>query len=98
MPLPSAEDKLNIYAVPATISLVLLLIEIAYLAIRLPETKDWKNTRAPSESKVGDEVDKVALSVGERLSKLRAIGWLHGAFLLFFSGVSDASRFSFVFS
>lgn len=74
----------NIYATPAAISLLLLILEVAYLAAKLPETKGWRKTDPDAESKTYPTVTE---SVEARLARLRAIGRLHGYFLLFFSGV-----------
>lgn len=96
MPLSSTstkEDTLNIYAAPAAISLVLLLAETSFLAVRLPETKGWQQD---GETTINDtkSVGPPPGSVDERLTRLNAIGRLHGLFLLFFSGVSRAGLFA----
>lgn len=79
---PSADW--NVFAVPAAISLGLLVIETLYLAARLPETRNWSEKQVEKgDVKAAVPVD----SVDARLRKLRAMGRLHGLFLLFFSGV-----------
>ena len=83
----------NIYALPAAISLVLLVVETLFLARRLPETRSWKaatntdSNRKPSEKPV--QVDGTE-TADERLKRLGTIGWIHGIFLLFFSGVGPS--------
>ncbi|WWC68605.1 uncharacterized protein I206_102535 [Kwoniella pini CBS 10737] len=90
----SSENKLNIYAVPALISLVLLVIETLYLAARLPETKGWsKPTEEATSTKEEPESSQAALTVEQKLTKLRNVGTLHGLFLLFFSGAEFTLTF-----
>jgi hypothetical protein len=80
----TSNDRWNIYATPALISLALLLTETVFLALKLPETKSEK----PDNGK-GDEGQSLSkVEVDYRLRKLRRVGNLHGLFLLFFSGVS----------
>nr|XP_031862912.1 uncharacterized protein CI109_001386 [Kwoniella shandongensis]KAA5529984.1 hypothetical protein CI109_001386 [Kwoniella shandongensis] len=96
VPIPSTEDKLNIYALPATISLVLLLVETIYLAAKLPETREYRKQEGLSNGVASTEKGEekvVTLSVNERLSKLSTIGNLHGLFLLFFSGAEFTLTF-----
>jgi hypothetical protein len=87
MAVSDADDRWNVYALPAAISFGLLLVETIYLAARLPETKAW--TKTEPEQKEGSPV-VVKESVESRLGRLRTAGTLHGLFLLFFSGVRDA--------
>lgn len=75
-------EQWNIYAVPAAITLVLLVIETTYLSYSLPETISWRK----KDTKVEKNVVKRE-SVQVRRQRLRTIGKLHGAFLLLFSGV-----------
>ncbi|ORY22496.1 major facilitator superfamily domain-containing protein [Naematelia encephala] len=90
LPITSAnDDKLNVYALPATISLILLAIETIYLAVRLPETKNLK-----SQAKSDDKVANIAKEpVSVRKARLDAIGRFHGLFLLFFSGAEFTLTF-----
>lgn len=80
----AASDTWNVFALPAAISLGLLVIETLYLAVKLPETKGWQEKQVQETVAAKPVVD----NVGARLRKLRAMGRLHGLFLLFFSGVS----------
>jgi hypothetical protein len=100
-PLPLASStqssSYNLYALPAAISLVLLLAETAYLAYKLPETKGWKKVVEEGVPDGADslgrktpvaQVDKKVESRERRSERLKAVSKLHGLFLLFFSGVS----------
>ncbi|WWC87903.1 uncharacterized protein L201_002803 [Kwoniella dendrophila CBS 6074] len=94
IPLTSPDNRLNVYALPATISLILLSFETLYLAIKLPETKGWQKSIDTSESKENDKQEKkIVLSVEERLRQLKVLGRLHGLFLLFFSGAEFTLTF-----
>jgi hypothetical protein len=86
MPLASTEEKWNVYATPAAISLAFLVVETLFLITKLPETKDWK--KQPEDVARGQSEKKVVKDTAEtRLARLRKVGWYHCAFLLFFSGV-----------
>lgn len=98
-PLPltstSVEDESwNVYALPAAISLVLLLVETGYLAVSLPETRWWKSgamdtgVQDASRPSAQDGAVQPREPAEKRLARLRAAGRLHGLFLLFFSGAS----------
>ncbi len=92
LPLPlsttTRSTKLNLYAFPALISLVLLLVETIYLAGWLPETKGFKKEAVNSED--GEkQVKRESMEVRRR--RLNKLGRLHGGFLLFFSGVSSGT-------
>lgn len=82
----------NVYAVPAAISLGLLVVETVYLAAALPETRPVKNekvkTEKPAEKAIAAKADPVA--VEERLASLRR---LHLLFLLIFSGAEFTLTF-----
>ncbi|WVW80162.1 hypothetical protein I302_102139 [Kwoniella bestiolae CBS 10118] len=91
---PSSENRFNIYALPATISLVLLLVETLYLAAKLPETKGWKKAQDDTSVAGKDKKeDQVTLLAEERSRKLNVVGRLHGLFLLFFSGAEFTLTF-----
>ena len=90
MSAPRGREMWNIYAVPAAISIGLLLAETAYLAAVLPETRGWQRSseeKPSTEGQSGSSV-KTSESIETRLARLSAIGQTHGLFLLFFSGVS----------
>ncbi|CAG7848479.1 Major facilitator superfamily domain-containing protein 10 AltName: Full=Tetracycline transporter-like protein [Serendipita indica DSM 11827] len=93
--------ELNIYATPALVTLVLLVVETLFLAFALPETrarvtseaiqsteKDAKASKKPSATK-GNPV----LSRLHRLSVLKQARGMHFNFLLAFSGVEFTLTF-----
>lgn len=82
--LTRSPDQLNIYAVPASITLALLLVETAYLSLTLPETRSWRKSIKPA---TGRESKAVKTDATLRRQRLKVIGRLHGIFLLLFSGV-----------
>lgn len=55
---------------------------------KLPETKDYKKSRQGQVKNEGRSEVAVKESFEIRRNRLRKLGWLHGFFLLFFSGVS----------
>lgn len=83
-------DRWNVFALPAAISLGLLVVETLYLALKLPETRDWSEKQAEKGVSDAKPITSVVDSVEARLRKLRAMGRLHGLFLLFFSGVRSS--------
>jgi MFS family permease len=90
-PLPAAFEsfgvEFNVYAVPALLTLGLLILETIFLYAFLPETRGTK-AKASSEKADGKETSKTpALSVNERLSTLKHLRRLHFFFLCIFSGV-----------
>ena len=80
--------EFNIYATPAALTLVLLLIETAFLSAFLPETKgtgaiphfDDLDATTPSEK------GAIVAEPKERLRTLRVLGVYHFLFLALFSG------------
>ncbi|KAL7419582.1 hypothetical protein Q5752_005494 [Cryptotrichosporon argae] len=84
---PPALAGYNIYAVPALITLVLLILETVYLAAKLPETRWTPKAKDAAEKK------RAAESAETRLRRLRALGRIHGLFLLFFSGAEFTLTF-----
>jgi hypothetical protein len=89
------EWELNIYATPAIITLVLLVIETAFLAVALPETRSKKNSHSKPEA-VPKSVPKVTgakavpipVSWLRRLVILKRASKLHFYFLMAFSGIT----------
>ncbi|KAJ9101832.1 hypothetical protein QFC21_003172 [Naganishia friedmannii] len=105
-PLPLARKsatntRWNVYAFPAAISVGLLLLETVYLAIKLPETKDYKKTQQQQQqqrlveapSTMGGQEGRGKESVEVRRQRLYKLGRLHGFFLLFFSGAEFTLTF-----
>jgi MFS family permease len=88
-PLSFARD-MNIYATPAILTLVLLLIETVFLALFLPETRGTTLVSEGDESARG-RYEK--LSLGDRRLLLKQLGKLHFSFLTLFSGVEFTLTF-----
>lgn len=96
------EFQLNGYAVPALMSLVLLLIETMYLYFYLPETRWWKEEGEKDEV-TADEKPAVVRTVAEvrppvhaspvdieqRLARLSELEVIHLWFLFFNSGAQQ---------
>lgn len=87
------EWELNIYATPAIITLVLLVIETAFLALALPETRSKRSSHSKPEADL-KSVPKVSgakavpvVSRLRRLAVLKRANKLHFAFLMAFSGI-----------
>ncbi|GAA5863547.1 hypothetical protein JCM3774_006520 [Rhodotorula dairenensis] len=95
------EIRLNSYAVPAAMTVALLAFETVYLALRLPETRDWaaaKNagsSSAPAAAapKPSSQLARPRRTVSERRTRLRRLERLHLAFLFFFSGAEFTLTF-----
>jgi hypothetical protein len=87
------EWELNIYATPAIITLVLLVIETAFLAAALPETRSKGNSYSKPEADlkpVPKVIGSKAVPVVSRLRRLAILkraNKLHFAFLMAFSGI-----------
>jgi len=84
--------ELNIYATPALITLVLLILETVFLALALPETRGKKDSHLKPETdkKVTPKANAAkAVPVVPRLRRLAILkraNRLHFAFLTIFSG------------
>jgi hypothetical protein len=86
------EWELNIYATPAIITLVLLVVETAFLSLALPETRSAgdSHSKAKVDPKAASKVKVVpVVSRLRRLAILKTANKLHFFFLLAFSGVID---------
>ncbi|KAG9002872.1 hypothetical protein FRB90_011297 [Tulasnella sp. 427] len=87
---------LNIYATPALLSLVLLLVEIALLVVALPETRQLGSTHPQAKQPVHSQdssPQETTMSVTQRISALRRLGRIHLLFLALFSGVEFTLTF-----
>ncbi|PCH41111.1 MFS DHA1 [Wolfiporia cocos MD-104 SS10] len=100
--------ELNVYATPALLTLVLLVLETIFLAVALPETRG-KRAQAPEQtkqdltekkpeqtSKAGESVESHSapnVSVEQRLALLKTLRRLHFLFLGVFSGVEFTLTF-----
>lgn len=82
--------ELNIYAVPAAITLVLLLIESVFLVIALPETRV---VRFQTKQKAQGRQETLSAPVQLRLKLLKSLGHLHFLFLGIFAGVEFTLTF-----
>jgi len=90
--------NLNIYAVPATLTLVLLVLETLFLIVALPETR---NAGGKAKPDVHSESDKKATRDGTsakrdvttRLKLLKSLQKFHFLFLVIFSGVEFTLTF-----
>ncbi|THV08432.1 MFS general substrate transporter [Dendrothele bispora CBS 962.96] len=102
-PLPSINTfgmELNVYAMPALLTLVLLTAETLFLVIALPETRG-KGLRPKVEDK--DDTEKKATNgtvktsraatVEKRINLLSTLGFVHFLFLGVFSGVEFTLTF-----
>ena len=79
--------ELNIYATPAFITLILLIVETLFLAIALPETRGLR----PTDEKVAKKDGKTNNgrpkgTVKQRLATMKAAKFAHFGFLSVFSG------------
>jgi MFS family permease len=101
-PVPSSLDawglKLNVYATPAILTLILLLVEFVYLVVALPETRHFAVHKQDSLAKSVKRSDELVTDVpgqalGERLHRLKAAGRLHFLFMCVFSGIEFTLTF-----
>ncbi|KIR55358.1 hypothetical protein I315_01944 [Cryptococcus gattii Ru294] len=96
LPLATSDDKFNVYATPAAISLGLLVLETLFLAVKLPETKGYKVEEVRNTSSDQPSVpERNNISEGreQKVQRLKDITRLHGYFLLFFSGAEFTLAF-----
>ncbi|WAR56701.1 hypothetical protein PtB15_7B551 [Puccinia triticina] len=87
---------LNVYAVPALISLLLLVFETIYLAIALPETKGLHSpSQLGTESKSSNNNQRSGpfSSIEQRQKRLGILARVHTTFLFFFSGAEFTLTF-----
>ena len=110
-PLPKSMNSLgldlNVYAVPAFLTLVLLVVETAFLVVALPETRGRKRISAPQEKpktppvhengngkhSSGPSKPVSERTVQSRINVLQALRRLHFFFLAIFSGVEFTLTF-----
>jgi hypothetical protein len=87
---------LNVYAVPAAITLVLLVLETLFLIFALPETRGKRKQPPPASKTTGASASSVPVrkaSVEQRISILKTLRSLHFLFLGIFSGVEFTLTF-----
>jgi len=101
-PLPSINTfgiELNVYAMPALLTLVLLTVETLFLIFALPETRGkglrGKNEDKNTTEKATNGTVKTARAdtVQKRIELLNALGFVHFLFLGVFSGVEFTLTF-----
>ncbi|KAL9712873.1 hypothetical protein Ac2012v2_004112 [Leucoagaricus gongylophorus] len=100
-PLPSAMQalgiNLNIYAVPATLTLMLVVVETLFLIVALPETRNvgekTKPVHSESEKKATKDAASAKRDVTTRLKLLKSLQNFHFLFLIIFSGVEFTLTF-----
>lgn len=95
--------ELNIYATPAALTLILLVLETIFLAVALPETRFSQKGGKSMELDLDDEavpsptasrsVQLRGKSVKDRLQLLESMSILHFLFLGTFSGVEFTLTF-----
>ncbi|KAF7977464.1 hypothetical protein HWV62_3651 [Athelia sp. TMB] len=100
-PLPPAFNysgvEMNVYAVPAIITLVLLILETLFLMVALPETRGTSAHKADKEDsksvKSAAPAPAPVSTVQERLDMLKLLRRLHFFFLGVFSGMEFTLTF-----
>ncbi|KAJ7684064.1 major facilitator superfamily domain-containing protein [Mycena rosella] len=102
-PLPASINtfglEFNVYAVPATITLVLLVLETLFLILALPETRGKRmqpvaeKPKATTNGASPAKPPHKAASVEERIRILKSLRGLHFLFLGVFSGVEFTLTF-----
>lgn len=90
--------ELNIYAVPAFITLVLLVVETIFLMVFLPETRLQRSSGnhviGKDNSANGDGILRPSgASVEDRVATLKMLRWQHFLFLGIFSGMEFTLTF-----
>ncbi|CDZ98397.1 Permease of the major facilitator superfamily [Phaffia rhodozyma] len=91
-------NRLNVYSYAAAITLVLITIETAFLAWKLPETRGWRLSPEEESSNTAkgagrEEERQVAMNVKERKRMVDELSALHRIFLFFFSGAEFTLTF-----
>ena len=80
--------ELNIYATPAFITLILLIVETLFLAVALPETRGLRPTDGTVAKKDGKTNNgRPKGTVKQRLATMKAAKFAHFGFLSVFSGM-----------
>ncbi|KAJ8086755.1 hypothetical protein PM082_005578 [Marasmius tenuissimus] len=95
-PLPESAfyTEVNIYAVPALLTLVLLTVETLFLVVALPETRGkGKNTKIETKKSAEKAKPTVKRTIPERIALLKSLRHVHFLFLGVFSGVEFTLTF-----
>ena len=94
--------ELNVYAAPAILTLILLVVETVFLAVALPETRGKRSLlhaqQSSEKSDGGGGLDRRDASVAvrpaeQRVKILKSLRMLHFLFLGVFSGVEFTLTF-----
>lgn len=85
--------ELNVYAVPALLTLVLLIAETLFLTVALPETRNTQPDKPEVHVNEKSNAASAVRSVQERTEILRVLRELHFLFLGIFSGVEFTLTF-----
>lgn len=85
--------ELNVYAVPALLTLVLLIAETLFLTVALPETRNTQPDKPEVHVNEKSNAAFAVRSVQERTEILRVLRKLHFLFLGIFSGVEFTLTF-----
>lgn len=85
--------ELNVYAVPALLTLVLLIAETLFLTVALPETRNTQPDKPEVHVNEKSNAASAVRSVQERTEILRVLRKLHFLFLGIFSGVEFTLTF-----
>ncbi|KAG1872712.1 MFS DHA1 sub-family [Suillus tomentosus] len=85
--------ELNVYAVPALLTLILLIAETLFLTVALPETRDTQPDKPEVHVNEKSNAASAVRSVQERTEILRVLRKLHFLFLGIFSGVEFTLTF-----
>lgn len=85
--------ELNVYAVPALLTLVLLIAETLFLTVALPETRNTQPDKPAVHVNEKSNAAPAVRSVQERTEILRVLRKLHFLFLGIFSGVEFTLTF-----
>ncbi|KAF8621622.1 hypothetical protein AX15_007640 [Amanita polypyramis BW_CC] len=91
---------LNVYATPAIITLILLVLETIFLIVFLPETRGkvlhvdkGRAKKTDGGDKENEPVSQTKASVEERIKRLNTLRYLHFLFLGVFSGIEFTLTF-----
>jgi MFS family permease len=85
--------ELNIYAIPAALTLVLLVAETAFLIVALPETRKTGGKRGTNEVSSKTNPRSYKLDATTRLKVLKSLRKFHFQFLALFSGIEYTLTF-----
>jgi hypothetical protein len=85
--------ELNIYAIPAAITLVLLIAETVFLIVALPETRNISRKQGTNDVVSKANPRSYKLDAATRIKILKTLRKFHFQFLALFSGVEYTLTF-----